>query len=98
MGLSSNSTVVVAGNQSSCKLAEEAVIHDLKAGVYYGLNATGTRVWSLIQEPRTVQQVRDAILDEYEVDADDCERDLLKLLQDLLSRGLIKAESETADS
>jgi hypothetical protein len=90
--------VVVARNQSSCNLAEEAVILDLKAGVYYGLNATGTRVWNLIQQPRTVEQVRDAILDEYDVDADDCERDLLALLQDLQNRGLVRAESDATDS
>jgi Coenzyme PQQ synthesis protein D (PqqD) len=95
--LSRSSTIVVAGNQAFCNLAEEAVILDLKAGVYYGLNSVGARVWDLIQKPKTVEQVRDAILEEYDVDLDRCERDLLVLLQDLVGRELVRAtKDETA--
>jgi hypothetical protein len=88
--LSRSSTVVATGNQACCSLAEEAVILDLKAGMYYGLNSVGARVWNLIQQPRTVQQVRDAIMEEYDVDPDRCERDLLVLLQDLVGRELVR--------
>jgi Coenzyme PQQ synthesis protein D (PqqD) len=94
--LSSRSTVVAAKEQVSCNLAEEAVILNLNAGVYYGLNSVGTRVWNLIQERKTVQEIRDVILGEYDVDPDRCERDLLVLLRDLAANKLIKVEDETA--
>jgi Coenzyme PQQ synthesis protein D (PqqD) len=88
--LSANSTVVAAKDQVSCDLADEAVILDLKAGIYYGLNSVGARVWNLIQEPKTVDQIRDALLGEYEIDAASCERDLLVLLGDLAARELVR--------
>jgi hypothetical protein len=88
--LSGNSTVVVAETQACCSLAEEAVILDLKAGVYYGLNSMGARIWNLIQQPRTVQELRDTILEEYDVDPARCERDLLALLKDLVDRELVR--------
>ena len=77
--LSANSTVVAAKDQVSCEVADEAVILDVKAGIYYGLNSVGARIWDLIQEPSTVDQIRDAILQEYEIDPDSWERDLRAL-------------------
>ena len=94
--LSGCSTVVAAKEQVSCILGEEAVILNLKAGVYYGLNPVGARIWNLIQEPKTVREVRDAIVDEYDIDPDRCQRDLLALLQDLEAKDLIKVRDEAA--
>jgi hypothetical protein len=91
-----SSIVVAARNQVSCDLAGEAAILDIKSGIYYGLNAVGARIWTLIQEPRTVEKVREAILEEYDVEPDRCEHDLLALLQELATRGLIEVLDETA--
>lgn len=94
--VSGQSTVVAAKDQVSCDLAGEAAILNLQSGVYYGLNAVGGRVWHLLQEPRTVQDIRDTLLREYEVERDRCERDLLALLQDLAAAGLIEVGDEPA--
>ncbi len=87
--------VVVSQDQVSCDLSGESAILNLKAGVYYGLNEVGTRVWKLIQEPKRVIDIRDAILKEYEVEPDRCEADLRALLQDLLDNGLIEEKNES---
>jgi hypothetical protein len=63
---------------------------NLKNGVYYGLDPVGARIWNLIQQPRTVSEVLQILLREYEVDAERCERDLLELLQRLAAEGLIE--------
>ncbi len=94
--LSERSIVVATKEQAFCNLADEAVILNLKAGVYYGLNSVGARIWSLVQEPRTVSDIRDALVEEYDVDPDRCERDLLLLLRDLATKELIKTTDETA--
>lgn len=76
-----------------CELSGEAAILDLKSSMYHGLNPTGTRVWQLLAEPRTVAEIRDALLGEYDVDAERCERDLIELLGELLAQGLIAVEN-----
>jgi len=81
-------TVVVSKEQASADL-DEAAILNLKDGVYYGLDPVGARIWKLIQTPRTVREVRDMILEEYDVEADRCEKDLIALLQDLAKNDLI---------
>jgi hypothetical protein len=85
---------VVSKDQISCDLAEETAILDVKLGIYYGLNTVGTRIWKLIQEPRPVYEVRDALLEEYEVEPERCERDVFALLQELASKGLIEIKDD----
>jgi hypothetical protein len=94
--VSGDSTVVAAKDQVSSDLGGEVAILDLKAGVYYGLDAVGARIWSLIQEPRTVNEIRNILLEEYEVQPERCERDLLVLLQRLADEGLIEVKDEAS--
>jgi hypothetical protein len=88
--LSLHSVVVATPEQVSCGLGEESAILNMKNSVYYGMNAVGTRVWNMIGEPRSVVQLRDALLDEYEVDPARCEQDLLQLLEQMRTEGLIE--------
>ena len=89
-------TVVASKDQVSCDLAGEAAILNLKNSVYYGLDPVGARIWALVQEPVTVAAVRDVILDEYDVEREQCEHDLLDLLQKLAAQGLIAVDSAAA--
>jgi Coenzyme PQQ synthesis protein D (PqqD) len=82
--------VVAAKDQVSCDLGGESAILSLKNGVYYSLDPVGARVWKLIEQPCTVRAVRDALLEEYDVEAECCETDLQELLGRLLAEGLIE--------
>ena len=88
--LSVHSIVVVASEQVSCPLGEESAILNLRNSVYYGMNPVGTRVWNLLKQPRSVEELRNTLLNEYEVDAELCERDLLDLLEKMRNEGLIE--------
>jgi hypothetical protein len=94
--VSEHSTVVAVKDQVSADLAGEAVILNLKSGVYYGLNPVGARIWQLIQEPKAVTTIRDSLLEEYEVKTDSCERDLLALLRELAAVGLVEVKHEAS--
>jgi hypothetical protein len=92
--ITGNSTLVVMKDQVSADLSGEAAILNLKSGIYYGLDSVGARIWNLIQEARTVNEIRDALLQEYDVEPERCEEDLLALLGELLSKGLIEVKDE----
>lgn len=87
---------MAAPEQVSCPLGEESAILNMKNTVYYGLNPVGTRVWKLLQEPRSIRELRDALVDEYDVEAAHCERDLLQLLEKMRIEGLIQVRSVRA--
>jgi len=62
------------------------------AGVYYGLDSVGARIWALLAEPRSVAELVTTIVDEFDVTPERCERDLLALLDDLAARGLVREQ------
>ena len=76
-------------NVVSRELEGEAVILNLESGVYFGLNAVGTRIWALIQEHGSLRMVLEAMQEEYEVAPQELENDLLQLIEQLQARGLV---------
>lgn len=94
--LSARSIVVASKEQVSCPLGDEAAILNLSNTIYYGLNPVGTRVWDLLQKPKTIEQLRDTLVDEYDVESERCERDLLELLEKMSAEGLIQVQSAAA--
>jgi Coenzyme PQQ synthesis protein D (PqqD) len=88
--MDASTRVAAARDQVSVDLEGEAVILSLADGVYYGLDPVGARVWSLLEQPRTVAELRDAVVAEWAVDAPTAERDLLALLAEMAERGLVE--------
>lgn len=91
------STIVVAADQLlSGAFDAETVILDLRTGVYYGLEEAGARIWRLLKRPTSLGALRDALVEEYDVEPRRCERDLRALLRHLLERGLIRVLDDSA--
>jgi hypothetical protein len=87
--LSKQSTVVVTKKQVSSDLIGRKAILNLTSGVYYSLDAVGSRIWDLIQEPKTIGGIHTILLKEYRVEPDRLERDLLALFEAMGAEGLI---------
>src|SRR5579863_6172479 len=94
--ISNRSVVVAAKDQVSCVLAGEASILNVKSGVYYGLDPVGARIWNFVQEPRSVGEIHTAITNEFDVDPEQCERDILVLLTKLAEEGLIQVTTSNS--
>ncbi|BAZ11061.1 hypothetical protein NIES4071_28860 [Calothrix sp. NIES-4071] len=90
-----SSVVVASSEQISSDLGEEAVILNLKSGVYHGLNEVGATIWKLVQEPRTIKEIEHKLLEEYDVEPEQCQSDVIALLSDLLAAELIVIKNET---
>ena len=83
-------TVVRGKDQVSADVSDEVVILALNAGEYYSLAAVGARIWEVIHEPRTVQEIVGVLLMEYDIDPERCARDLVALVQQLADAGLVE--------
>ena len=90
---SAETVVKAAPGQMSCDLAGEAAILNMATGIYYGLDPIGARIWELIEQPTSVSKVRDALLEEYEVEPAVVEGDIKALLSDMASHGLVEVVS-----
>jgi hypothetical protein len=91
--ISSSSVIASVKHQVSCDLAGEVVILNMQDGIYYGLNAVGARIWSLVGEPRSVGEIHATLLEEYDIDPHVCETQLMTLLADLAANGLVEVRT-----
>jgi hypothetical protein len=91
-----SSVVVASSDQVGANVDGEAVVLGLKDGIYYGLNPVGARIWSLLEQPTTVAEIRDRVVAEYDVTPERCERDLLALLERLAGHGLVVVRNDAA--
>jgi len=71
-------------------IAGEAVVLDAKARVLRGLNATGARVWDLIDGVRTVEDIAATLAAEWVRDLSPTLADVLGFVEALRDRGLVE--------
>ena len=76
------------------EFGNELVLLNLRDGVYYGLEDVGARLWSLLKKPTTLPAIRDALVSEYDVEPQRCERDARALIGDLVARGLVTIQEQ----
>lgn len=88
--LSMESEVVSTRDQVSCELADEVVILSLANGEYYGLNPVAADIWALVQEPKMVRDIRDALLARYDgVTPEECTQQVMLLLEEMIGLDLL---------
>ena len=73
------------------QVGAETVILDLASGTYFGLDATGARIWQLMGEGKTIAEICAVMLAEYEVSREAIERDVLALAEELCAKQLISS-------
>lgn len=87
--LSENSVIVKVADNLACEVGEDTAILDFSTNTYFGLNAVGSAVWKMLAEPVSVGEIRNALVEQFEVDRRQCLEDLFSLLRDLLDHRLI---------
>lgn len=74
---------------------EELVILDLAKGEYFALDDIGTRLWSGLLAGRTIEQIAQEVVAEYDVPLDRALSDLTGLGDELLAKGLMVRDEGT---
>lgn len=72
------------------EIGDESVLVDLAAGEYFGLNEVGTAILEQLMTGATLGQVCATLVETFEVEPDRAWSDLVELVGELLSRGLVK--------
>jgi hypothetical protein len=73
----------------------ETVVLNLQTGQYHGLNPTAGKMLETLQASPTVGAAVPQLAEQYGVERDQIERDLLALVGGLLERGLIEIVDAT---
>jgi hypothetical protein len=76
----------------TANLGEELAVLDLANDSYLGFNATAAQIWRLLQDPHSLDQICNAMVLEFQVDAERCRHEIALLLEHLLAADLIMAD------
>ena len=85
----SSATYRRAADLMEAELGDELVALDPDGGLCFGFNSVAASVWRHLEQPKTFEQLRDALIDEYDVEPDQCARELSELLAELAEKGLV---------
>jgi Coenzyme PQQ synthesis protein D (PqqD) len=84
--------IIVSPQVVAREMGTEVVILELESGNYFGLDAVGARIWRLIGMGKSLAEVCDEMVGEYEVSREVLERDALALVRDLAEKKLVSVE------
>ena len=73
----------------SRELGGETVLLNLESGIYYGLDAIGTRAWNLLADDHTLADVCSIMVEEYDVSPETLQQDLVALVTELCDKQLL---------
>jgi len=96
--LTLDSIVVQNANLMSSVIDDDIVMLDVERGVYYGVTNVGSRIWQLIEQPSRLSDVRDLLLNEYDVDDATCTQQVLDFVRELHGKGLVEISDVTQKS
>jgi len=90
MSVSFNQRVKLPDDVLISDLEGESVLLNLKSERYYGLDKVGTRFLTLLSTSESIEHAFEALLAEYDVEADVLRTDLTDLLMNLREQGLVE--------
>ncbi len=73
-------------------LGGESVLLHLGSGQYFGLDEVGTLIWHLLVEGRSLDEIEEKIISEYDASAEDVKNDVLRIVQKLTQNRLVEVK------
>jgi len=85
------STIVKkSANQVSCVLNEEVAVLNLDQALYFGLKGVAAHIWDMLEEPRSVAEICDDVMTQFDVASDVCRADVSRFVISLRNAGLVE--------
>ncbi len=83
-----NQDIIAAG------LADETILLNASTWTYVHFNETATKIWELLGQPRTADDVVTALMNDYSIDRPTCEREVEAFVEEMAGRGFIVGGGE----
>ena len=69
--------------------ADELALLDAARGKYFGLNSPGSRIWELLETPRTIGDLCETLIVEFAVDPAECAQDTRELIAEMVEATIV---------
>jgi hypothetical protein len=72
-------------------VGDEIVMLDAAQGCYFGLDPSGSAIWTLLETPTSVEHLCAELVRRYDVSPERCRSEVLFFLHELRDAGLVRA-------
>lgn len=72
------------------KIDDEVVMMDIESGFYFGLNSVASIIWELLKDGKTVDELADYLITEYDVNREQCLEETDILIKKMLDLKVIR--------
>jgi ornithine carbamoyltransferase len=93
MTMNLNQKITFADTVFAQEVDGEMVLLDMESENYFGLDEVGTSIWQAMQEYETLQEVLNAMLEQYDVEEEVLEKDLSDFVEKLVESGLVEVKA-----
>ncbi|MFN8579069.1 MAG: lasso peptide biosynthesis PqqD family chaperone [Candidatus Sericytochromatia bacterium] len=90
--ISLSSNIIKNDSLVASELDDGLVMMSLENSSYYGLDPIGKRVWEILEEKTSVENLISKLIEEYDISKDECQKDILELLNSFAKENLIIVE------
>ena len=87
-----NQKIIFADTVFAQEVDGEMVLLDMESENYFGLDEVGTAIWQAMQKYGTLQEVLNAMLEQYDVEEEVLEKDLSDFVEKLVESGLVEVK------
>ncbi|MBS0534758.1 MAG: PqqD family protein [Proteobacteria bacterium] len=84
------------GDWLSAKIGDELVMMSATSRHYVGLSEVGARIWELIEQPRSLDDVCAMLQGEYDVAPEVCRDEVEAFLKELMDHGAVALDPPPA--
>ena len=88
--------IAVAPDVMFRTVGDESVLLHLQSETYLGLDAMGTRMWTLLTASDSIQRAYESLLAEYDVNGEQLRRDLEEFVAKLVEHDLVQVHAGEA--
>ena len=87
--------VVIAPGVRETASADGAVLLDIEQGICFSLNPVGLKIWELLKKRYSVDQIADAMAQDFAIPRSQLLADIVEFIQSLEAKRLIRRPSHT---
>lgn len=71
-------------------VGEEIIVLNMETGDYLGLNLVGSSIWEQLETPQRISVIIEKLIEEFDVEYEDCKRDTMDYLDKIMDLGLLE--------
>lgn len=86
-----DAVIELGANHLSANLDDDLVLLNLSTARYHVVGGAGNRIMALISRPISVRELCDRLMEQCDVTADTCQREVLDFVRELVRQGIAAA-------